>query len=264
MAEASDNHRRAREIVGWYTLAATGMGAVPVPAISLAVIANNGFMLAHVGSTMGSIVTWEGVVSSLGIAGTLNIAGRAVFVEAGKALGWGTGSLWALAALSAVGASTAGLQTYILGLIAIEMCQNGGQPIDATQAARVIETAKETLAGFVAEMHETKPSNPGLPSAEAQASVESIPPSFAVGGIFDMPRALSAVQDAGSAIRGVAAYAAEALGTGANSAGSAIGGLAAGAASAAGSVFQRRPDTTASLNDPDSEPVDERAGSPDA
>jgi hypothetical protein len=247
--ETQDNHKRAREIVGWYTLAATGVGAVPVPATSVAIVANNGFMLAHVGATMGSVVTWEGVVSSLGVAGTLNIAGRTVFVEAGKALGWGTGSLWALAALSAVGASTAGLQTYILGLIAIEICRNGGQPIDAKQAARVIATGKETLSDFVAEMKEARPTDPGLPPVEAQAGVESAPLSALEGD--QILRALSAVEDAVASMKGVATHAAAAIGTGVSSAGSAIRGSAADATGAIGSVFRRKQGPTDNESDPE-------------
>jgi len=258
-AAESGKLRRAREIVGWYTLGAIGTGAVPVPATSLAIVANNGFMLAHVGATMGTIVNWEGVVCSLGIAGSLNIAGRAVFVEAGKALSWGTGNLWALAALSAVGAGTAGLQTYILGLIAIEMSQNGGQPIDSAQVARVIAMARETLPSFVAEMKEAKPSDPGVPSVEAQARVESaLPLSDNTSGTS------SALGDAGAAIRGVVAGAADTIGTRANSANSAIRGAAAGAAGAVGSVFQRRQDATGSTIAPASETVDDGPESPDA
>jgi hypothetical protein len=188
-------------------------------------------------------VTWEGVVSSLGIAGTLNIAGRAVFVEVGKALSWGTGSVWALAALCAVGATTAGLQTYILGLLAIEIAQNGGQPLDAAQAGRVIATAKETMTDFVAEMRQTKPCDPGLPSAEAWASVEQpVAPSADGNGAQASVRALSAIADAGSALRDAAAHAADTIGSGASHAGSAVRGFAAGAAGAVGSALQRKPE----------------------
>ena len=83
-------------------------------------------------------------------------------------------------------------------------------------------------------------------------------------GVPDKPRALSAVEDAGSAIKGAAADAAGAIGTGANSAGSAIGGLAAGAAGAVGSLLQRKRDTAASPDDLDSETADKRPESPDA
>lgn len=143
---------RARDIVGWYTLGAGASGAVPLPATSAAIVANNGFMLVHISAAMGKAVAWDDVLKSLGIAGTLNIAGRTVFVEAAKALGWGTGSVWALAALSAVGATTAALQTYVIGLIAIEICRNGGVPISPGDAAKIVDLAKASLGNFTAEM----------------------------------------------------------------------------------------------------------------
>lgn len=83
-------------------------------------------------------------------------------------------------------------------------------------------------------------------------------------GIPDKPRALSAAEDAGSAIKGAAAGAVGAIGTGANSAGSAIGGLATGAAGAVGSLFQRRRDTAASPDNHDSEIADAPSEPPDA
>lgn len=83
-------------------------------------------------------------------------------------------------------------------------------------------------------------------------------------GVPDKPRALSAVEDAGSAIKGAVADAADAIGTGANNASSAIGGLVAGAASAVGSLLQRKQDTAASPNDLDSETAGKRPESPDA
>jgi hypothetical protein len=83
-------------------------------------------------------------------------------------------------------------------------------------------------------------------------------------GIPDKPRALSAVEDAGSAIKGWAADAADAIGTGANSASSAIGGVVAGATGASGSLLQRKQDTAASPNDLDSETAERRPESPDA
>lgn len=83
-------------------------------------------------------------------------------------------------------------------------------------------------------------------------------------GIPDKPRALSAVEDAGSAIKGAAAGAAGAIGAGANSAGSAIGGLVSGGASAVGSLFQRKQDAGASSNELDSESADKPPESSDA
>lgn len=164
---------RARDIVGWYTLAAAASGAVPVPASSVAIVANNGFMIAHVNAAMGSTVTWQGVVASLGMAGTLNIAGRTVFIEGAKALSWGTGSFWALVGLSALGATTAGLQTCVIGLIAIEMAKNGGSPVDHETTGDIVATAKASFVDFVAEMKQKGIRDPGPPSRESQAAVDA-------------------------------------------------------------------------------------------
>jgi hypothetical protein len=158
---------RARSIVGWYTLAASASGAVPVPASSLAIIANNGFMMAHVSAAIDAPVQWATVVASLGVAGTLNVAGRAVFIEAAKALSWGTGNIWAAVALSAVGAGTAGLQTYVVGLLAIEIARRGGKALTESEGAAILAKAKETYDVFLAEMRTKKISDPG-PAPEAQ------------------------------------------------------------------------------------------------
>ncbi|MDZ4179980.1 MAG: hypothetical protein U1E29_12240 [Coriobacteriia bacterium] len=72
-------------------------------------------------------------------------------------------------------------------------------------------------------------------------------------GVPDKSRALSAVQDSGSAIKGAAADAASAIGTRASSAGSALGGLATGAKGAVGSFLQRKRDTPPPPNDLDLE-----------
>lgn len=83
-------------------------------------------------------------------------------------------------------------------------------------------------------------------------------------GVPDKTPALSAVEDAGSAIKGAAADAAGVIGTGANKATSAVGGLATGAAGAFGSLLQRRRDVAASPDDLDSETADESPESPEA
>ena len=171
MLHSEEDERRAREIIGYYTIVAGLSGGVPVPATSAMVVANNGFMLAHISAVMRQNISWSGVVTSLGLAGSLNIAGRSVFVEAAKALGWGTGSLWALAALSAVGATTASLQTYAIGLIALEMARNGGEPIAAGSAARAIESARENLSTFVDEMKAKKIRDPGPISPDPEEPI---------------------------------------------------------------------------------------------
>jgi hypothetical protein len=144
---------------------------------STAIVANNGFLIAHLNGVMGTSVTWRGVAASLGVAGTLNIAGRQVFIEGAKALAWGTGSLWALVGLSALGASTAALQTYVIGLIALEIAKSGGEPLDATTTATVFDSAKASLDGFMKEMKNKGLKDPGVPPVEAQAVVESTTPA---------------------------------------------------------------------------------------
>jgi hypothetical protein len=161
---------QARRIVGWYTLAASGIGAVPVPASSAAVIANNGLMIGHIQSKMDSDVSWEKVIMSFGTATTINLGGRAVFIEVAKLISWGTGSAWALALLSAVGASTAGLQTYIVGLIAIEIAEKGGSPLSTDKADEIIKQAKSSYTDFKNEMKEEDLEDPEEPTSEEDGS----------------------------------------------------------------------------------------------
>ncbi len=79
-------NQRARDIVGWYTLAATAKGAVPVPATSMAIVANNAAMLTHISAVMGQRVKIIDVVMSLGVMCNVNMIGRAIFIEGAKAL----------------------------------------------------------------------------------------------------------------------------------------------------------------------------------
>lgn len=83
-------------------------------------------------------------------------------------------------------------------------------------------------------------------------------------GVTSKPRALSAVEDAGSAIKGAAAGAADAIGAGATSAGSAIGGLAGGAADKVGSLFQRKQGAKAPTDDVEAGTASKVAEPPDA
>ncbi len=161
MNVSNESIEKARNVVGWYTSVATATGAVPVPATSAAIIANNGLMLGHIGSILDAEISWQKVVASFGVAGSLNIAGRTVFVEVAKILGWGTGSAWALAGLCAVGATTAGVQTYIIGLIAIEIGRKGGGVISQDEANEIISKGKDTYKEFLDEMKKKEVSDPG-------------------------------------------------------------------------------------------------------
>jgi hypothetical protein len=151
---------KANGIVAYYTLAAAATGAVPVPAASGAIIAENGFMLTHIASALSVKVSIATVVESLGIAGTLNIVGRNLFIEGAKLLSWGTGSIWALAALAAFGATTAGVQTYIIGRMAIEIGKNGGKPLLPEFSGRIIEDCKKTYDSFVSDWKKHPPRKP--------------------------------------------------------------------------------------------------------
>ena len=172
MANDLELENEAKNIVGWYTLAAIVKGAIPVPATSLAIVANNGFMIAHVSSAIGAIVTWESVITSLGVAGALNIAGKAIFIEAAKGLSWGTGSIWAAVFLSAAGASTAGLQTFIIGLLAIRIAKNGGKPVSPEDARDIMDIAKKTYDQFVVEMKAKDLTDPGKPSEDILIKID--------------------------------------------------------------------------------------------
>ncbi len=123
-----------------------------MPASSVAIVGNNTYMVAHVSSAMGQTVRWQDVGASLGIMAGVNMIGRTVFIEGAKVLSWGTGSVWALAGLSALGAGTAGLQTYLVGTITIEMCLNGGVALERAHAQKAISNARSNYKAFVTEM----------------------------------------------------------------------------------------------------------------
>lgn len=150
----------AKEVVAYYTLAASATGAIPVPAASAAIIAQTGCMIAHVASKLGMNIDGSTVMASFGISGTLNVVGKNLFIEGGKLLSWGTGSVWALVALSALGAATAGVQTYTIGMLAIEICKNNGKALDPEKAGTVIDHAKSTYGSFIEEWKHKKPVNP--------------------------------------------------------------------------------------------------------
>jgi len=140
---------KTESIVAWYTLAAAGTGAIPVPAASAALVAQNGAMISHVASAMGIPISVGTVIESIGMMGAANMVGRQLFIEGAKLLSWGTGSIWALVGISALGAGTAGLQTYIIGRLAIEIAKNGGEALTGSKSAKVVADSKNTYDSFV-------------------------------------------------------------------------------------------------------------------
>ncbi|MBI9041956.1 hypothetical protein [Lutibacter sp.] len=139
------------KIVGKYTIMASLTGAFPVPASSAAIVGQNAIMVNHIGNVYGLKITKWTLLKSIGLLGSVNMVGRNLFIEGAKLLSWGTGSVWAAPALCLFGAATAGLQTYILGMLAIEIAKQGGSVLDFTQSSEVISMAKNNYDDFVKE-----------------------------------------------------------------------------------------------------------------
>lgn len=150
----------AKEIVAYYTLAASATGAIPVPAATAAIVAQNGIMLTHIASAIGQEVTISNVIESMGFAATINVVGRNLFIEGAKLLSWGTANAWAAFALMTLGATTAGVQTYIIGRIAIEIGKNGGKPLAVSYTGKIIDDCKNNYDSFVAEWSNKKIKKP--------------------------------------------------------------------------------------------------------
>ncbi len=106
-------------------------------------------MISHVASALGIPISIGTVLESIGTMGVANMVGRQLFIEGAKLLSWGTGSVGALAGLSALGAGTAGLQTYIVGRLAIEIAKNSGGSLTVLKSAEVIAECKNTYDLFV-------------------------------------------------------------------------------------------------------------------
>ena len=158
MTVSAEHMERATEIVAFYTLAASGTGAVPVPASSAVIVVENGFMLAQIADALGvECITIGSVARAIGFAGTLNILGRTLFIEGAKLLSWGTGSIWAAVGLSVLGASTAGLQTYIIGKLAMAIGENQGRGLKTRDGRRIVAEARSDYDTFVSYWKSKKP-----------------------------------------------------------------------------------------------------------
>jgi len=131
---------RAEEILLAFVAAAAVTGAIPVPASSAAIVAQNAAMVNVVAAEMGVPVSLTTVAISLGPVGMINLIGRAVFVDAAKALGWFAGP-FGVAGICLLGATTAGLQTWVLGQLVIAICEHGGMALPRQLAAEVMENA---------------------------------------------------------------------------------------------------------------------------
>jgi uncharacterized protein (DUF697 family) len=147
-------NKKAITIVGNYTVAASITGGIPVPASSAAIVGENAIMINHIGSIYGVKITSWTILKSFGLLGSLNMIGRNVFMEGAKLLSWGTGSVWAAPALCLLGATTAGLQTYLLGMLAIEIAKQNGTVLDFEQSSEIIKKGKDNYKDFLKEFKE--------------------------------------------------------------------------------------------------------------
>ena len=148
MSTLTNAEKRAIEVVHRYTAIASATGAIPVPAASTAIVAENAAMIAHIASTMGTPISPSVVLQAFGIAGSLNVIGRTLFVEAARVLSAATGGVFTPGVV-ALGAATAGLQTYVVGLLTIEIAKNNGKPVSAAITQKVKNYAKQNYASFV-------------------------------------------------------------------------------------------------------------------
>jgi len=112
-------------------------------------VAENTAMVAQIASIMGEQISVAKVAASIGTMGMVNLIGRALFVEAGKVLSWGTANPWAAVALSGVESATAGIQTYIVGCLAMEIGKNQGRILDLGDTQKVTVKAKKNYHSFI-------------------------------------------------------------------------------------------------------------------
>lgn len=138
---------RAQNTVLYFTGVAAVTGAIPVPAASVAIVAENATMIATVGAELGARISLEAVVASLGVLGSVNMIGRAVFVEGARGMGWFAGPA-GVAGVSALGATTAAVQTWCLGQLAIAIARNGGLALARGAARRVLNDAARTIPSW--------------------------------------------------------------------------------------------------------------------
>ena len=141
--------KKAQSILAQYTFAAAATGALPLPAASAAIIGENAIIIAHIANAMGQKVGIAEIAASIGAMGMVNQVDKSRFMEVGKLLSWGTGG-WTMPLLIGAGATTAGLQTYFIGRLAIEICKNGGTPLDHESVEAIRQSARESYDAFIA------------------------------------------------------------------------------------------------------------------
>ncbi len=137
-------NQRAEEIVRNYTLLAMATGAIPLPATSFAIVGESAAMISHVAAIYGAdALTVGSVAKTLGVAGAINMGGRAMFIELARWVA-SFAAQFALPAVMLVGTITAGIQTWILGNIAIAIAESNRE-LSEDEAKERIRAAKESF-----------------------------------------------------------------------------------------------------------------------
>lgn len=149
-----DDHAKleaeSKVVLKKHVLAAAVIGAIPAPAVSGALIAGNCVLLAQISSIYGCPINLGSIAQSMGAVASVNMIGRNVFLEAARCLSWGAAFTGAPVLVSAIGASTAGLQTYLIGLIAIEIGKRGGDPLSVAEVKCIVRSGKGDFGNFFA------------------------------------------------------------------------------------------------------------------
>ena len=133
---------RADDTITGFTLAAAATGAIPVPGASAAIVAENAALVAALANIYGHPVDAKTVAATLATLGGINSVGRTVFIEGARLMGWFTGPL-GVAGVSALGATTAAVQTWSLGQLAMAFFERGAQPLTEQEAHRIAERARD-------------------------------------------------------------------------------------------------------------------------
>lgn len=145
----NEKYEQAALVLQKYVLAASATGAIPVPAASAAIVAENSLMVNHIASIFGCEISAGTIVASIGPLTTANLIGRALFIEAARLLSWGAAFTGAPVLISAIGAGTAGLQTYLIGLITLEIAKRGGEKLPGTVAESILRKGKGDFDDFL-------------------------------------------------------------------------------------------------------------------
>ena len=138
----------AEVLVNKFTLAACLTGAIPVPSASAAIVAENAAMVAAVANAMGKHVTVLHVMGAISSVGSINIVGRTVFIDVARLLSWGTGP-GGMLVISALGATTAGVQTWVLGQLAIAICESSDGTVPPDLVAGIQAQATAAVADLL-------------------------------------------------------------------------------------------------------------------